>query len=50
MNNETKPHFDYVGKMDTYTMPYLDKYFESEDNYLLPTPHNVRIMVGFFCE
>jgi hypothetical protein len=32
MDNEPKLNFDYVGKMDTDSMPYLDKYFDFADN------------------
>jgi len=45
---ETKLNFDYIGKMDTDTMPYLDKYFDFADNHLPPSPYNLRTMVGIF--
>jgi hypothetical protein len=50
MNNEPKLNFDYVGKMDTDSMPYLDKYFDFADNHLPPSPYNLRTMVGIFTD
>jgi hypothetical protein len=48
ITSDPKLDFDYVGKMDTDTMPYLDKYFEFADNHLPPSPYNLRMMVGIF--
>ena len=38
--------FDYVGKMDTDSLVYLDQYFNFADSYLHPSPYNLRTMVG----
>jgi hypothetical protein len=48
MNNEPKLNFYYIGKLDTDSMPYLDKYFDFADNYLPPSPYNLRTMVALF--
>ena len=48
--NETELNFDYVGKMDTDSMPYLDKYFDFAENHLLSSPYNLRTMVGLFTD
>jgi hypothetical protein len=50
MDNKPKLNFDYVGKMDTDSMPYLDKYFDFADNHLPPSPYNLRTMVGIFTD
>lgn len=38
--------FEYVGKMDTDSLPYLDKYFEFADTTLPPAPYNTRVLAG----
>jgi hypothetical protein len=48
--NKPKLNFDYVGKMDTDTMPYLDKYFDFAEDHLLPAPYNLKTMVGLFSD
>lgn len=37
---------DYAGKMDTDSLPYLDKYFSFADESLPPAPYNQRILAG----
>jgi hypothetical protein len=37
---------EYIGKMDTDSLPYLDKYFEFADSSLPPAPYNTRILAG----
>ena len=40
---------DYIGKMDTDTLLYLDKYFNDfAPNSLSPSPHNRNTMAGHF--
>lgn len=38
--------FDYVGKMDTDSLVYIDQYFRFADSYLHPSPYNQRTMAG----
>jgi hypothetical protein len=37
---------EYVAKIDTDSLPYLDKYFDFADTSLPPAPYNTRILAG----
>ena len=39
-------NIEYVGKMDTDSLPYLDKYFDFADNTLPPFPYSTRVLAG----
>ena len=41
---------DYVGKMDTDTLLYLDQYFDFARQYLSPAPYNKRTLASHFAD
>jgi len=41
---------DYVGKMDTDTLLYLDRFFEFSSKTMPPSPYNRNTLIGHFLE